>query len=52
MTVIDPARRLRAIGAGGKVVHAVSNESGWRLGTILDLLGHHSEIGKPLGEGL
>jgi PhnB protein len=42
----------RAVTAGAKVVHAVANDYGWRLGRILDPFGHHWEIGKPLSEGL
>jgi len=42
----------RAVAAGAKVVHAVANDYGWRLGRILDPFGHHWEIGKPLSEGL
>ena len=39
----------QAVAAGAKVVWPVSNQSyGWRLGRIVDPLGHHWEIGKPL----
>ncbi|HEY6943573.1 MAG TPA: VOC family protein [Candidatus Acidoferrum sp.] len=49
----DPdAAFARAVEAGAKVVHPVSNEYGWRLGRIVDPYGHHWEIGKPLSEGL
>jgi PhnB protein len=53
MIVNDPdAAFARAIEAGAKAVHPVSNEYGWRLGRIVDPYGHHWEIGKPLSEGL
>jgi len=53
MVVNDPdAAFARAIKAGARVVHPVSNEYGWRLGRIVDPYGHHWEIGKPLSEGL
>ena len=42
----------RAVSAGAKVVHPMSNEYGWRLGRVVDPYGHHWEIGKPLSEGL
>ncbi len=49
MIVDDPdAAFARAVEAGAKVVHAVSNEYGWRLGRVADPYGHHWEIGKPL----
>jgi PhnB protein len=39
----------RAIGAGGKVVSPVRDQSyGWRVGRLVDPFGHHWEIGKPL----
>jgi PhnB protein len=53
MVVNDPDGAFaRAVAAGAKVVHPVSNEYGWRLGRIVDPYGHHWEIGKPLSEGL
>lgn len=53
MVVNDPDSAFaRAVEAGAKVVHPVSNEYGWRLGRIVDPYGHHWEIGKPLSEGL
>jgi PhnB protein len=52
MIVEDPDAAFdRAVAAGAKVVHAVANEYGWRLGRVVDPFGHHWEIGKPLGEG-
>jgi PhnB protein len=49
MTVEDPdAAFERAIAAGATVVWPVHNEYGWRLGRIVDPLGHHWEIGKAL----
>jgi PhnB protein len=53
MVVNDPDGTFsRAVEAGAKVVHPVSNEYGWRLGRVVDPYGHHWEIGKPLSEGL
>jgi PhnB protein len=53
MVVEDPdAAFARAVAAGAKVVRAVENDYGWRLGRIVDPFGHHWEIGKPLGPGL
>jgi len=49
MIVDDPDAAFdRAAAAGATVVHAVSNQYGWRLGRIADPFGHHWEIGKPL----
>ena len=48
MIVTDPDRAFdRAVGAGAKVVVAVRNEYGWRLGRVVDPYGHHWEIGRP-----
>jgi PhnB protein len=48
MIVADPDRAFeRAVGAGAKVVVAVRNEYGWRLGRVVDPYGHHWEIGRP-----
>jgi PhnB protein len=33
--------------AGRVVVAAESYNDGWRLGRIIDLFGHHWEIGRP-----
>lgn len=53
LVVNDPdASFARAVAAGARVVHAVNNEHGWRLGRLVDPYGHHWEIGKPLREGL
>jgi PhnB protein len=53
MVVNDPDGAFRrAVEAGAKVVHPVSNEYGWRLGRMVDPYGHHWEIGKPLSEGI
>jgi len=38
----------RAVAAGGKVISAVSDRHGWRVGRVVDPFGHHWEIGKPL----
>lgn len=37
----------RAVKAGARVVVAMRNEYGWRLGRVVDPFGHHWEIGKP-----
>ena len=49
MIVDDPdAAFARAVTAGAKVVVAMDNQYGWRLGRVVDPYGHHWEIGKPL----
>jgi PhnB protein len=49
LTVSDPdAIFARAVAAGARVVTAVTNNYGWRLGRVADPFGHHWEIGKPL----
>jgi len=49
MIVDDPdASFARAVAAGAKVVTAMDNQYGWRLGRVADPYGHHWEIGKPL----
>jgi PhnB protein len=51
LTVDDPDAVFdRAVAAGASVVVAVGEEYGWRLGRLVDPLGHHWEIGKPLRE--
>lgn len=53
LVIADPDAAFdRAVAAGAKVVNAMSNEYGWRLGRVLDPYGHHWEIGKPLSDGL
>jgi PhnB protein len=53
LVVDDPdAAFARAVSAGAVVIHAMSNEYGWRLGRVMDPFGHHWEVGKPLSEGL
>lgn len=53
MIANDPdAAFARAVAAGAKVVRAVTNEHGWRLGRVVDPFGHHWEIGKPMRDGL
>ncbi len=48
MIVADPdAAFARALAAGAKVIVAMRNEYGWRLGRMVDPYGHHWEIGKP-----
>ena len=42
----------RAVAAGAKVVVAVDDMYGWRLGRVVDPYGHHWEIGKPLQSGV
>jgi PhnB protein len=49
LTVPDPdAMFAQAVAAGAKVVVAMENNYGWRLGRMLDPFGHHWEIGRPL----
>ncbi len=49
LTVPDPdAMFAQAVAAGAKVVVAMENNYGWRLGRVLDPFGHHWEIGRPL----
>ena len=49
MIVDEPdAAFVRAVAAGAKVVVAMENQYGWRLGRVVDPYGHHWEIGKPL----
>jgi PhnB protein len=49
LTVADPdAVFARAVAAGAKMVVAVENNYGWRLGRVVDPYGHHWEIGRPL----
>jgi PhnB protein len=38
----------QAVAAGATQVLPVSDDYGWRLGRIVDPLGHHWEIGRPL----
>ncbi len=46
----DPDGVVRgAVAAGGTKLSAVKDEHGWRLGRIVDPLGHEWEIGTPLG---
>jgi uncharacterized glyoxalase superfamily protein PhnB len=37
----------RAVAAGAREVHAVTEDYGWRLGRVVDPYGHHWEIGRP-----
>ncbi len=49
LTVADPdALFTRAVNAGARVVRAMADEYGWRLGRIEDPFGHHWEIGRPV----
>ena len=49
LTVSDPdAMFARAVAAGARVVTAMTNAYGWRLGRVADPFGHHWEIGRPL----
>jgi len=38
----------RAVAAGAKIIQAMDDRYGWRLGRVADPFGHHWEIGKPL----
>jgi PhnB protein len=50
LVVEDPDSVVRqAVAAGATESSPVSNEHGWRLGRIIDPLGHEWEIGMPLG---
>jgi len=50
LVVNDPdAMFAQAVKAGAKVVWAVENQYGWRIGRVVDPFGHHWEIGKKLG---
>jgi PhnB protein len=47
----DPDREFaRAITAGAREVHPVSEGHGWRIGRVVDPFGHHWEIGREVGE--
>jgi len=49
LTVANPdAVFAQACGAGARVVYAVSEGHGWRVGRVVDPFGHHWEIGHPL----
>jgi PhnB protein len=49
LTVADPdAAFAQACKAGARVVHAVTEGHGWRVGRVVDPFGHHWEIGRQL----
>jgi PhnB protein len=49
LTVADPdAVFARAVKAGAKEVHPVSEMHGWRIGRVVDPFGHHWEIGREI----
>jgi len=49
LTVPDPDDLFaKAVAAGAKEVHAVSEQHGWRVGRVVDPFGHHWEIGRLL----
>jgi PhnB protein len=49
--VADPdAVFARAVRAGAKEVHPVSEMHGWRVGRVVDPFGHHWEIGRKVRE--
>jgi PhnB protein len=49
LTVADPDEMFaRAVAAGARIVTAITNNYGWRLGRVADPFGHHWEIGRPL----
>ena len=49
LTVPDPdAVFARALSAGARAIGAVEESHGWRVGRVVDPLGHHWEIGRPL----
>ncbi|MDX6614820.1 MAG: PhnB protein [Blastocatellia bacterium] len=48
LVVPDPDSMFaQAIAAGARVVHAVEEMHGWRVGRVVDPFGHHWEIGRP-----
>ena len=50
-TVADPdAVFARAVRAGAKEVHPMSEMHGWRVGRVVDPFGHHWEIGREVRE--
>ncbi len=49
LTAPDPdAMVARAVAAAAREVTPVKEDYGWRLGRLVDLFGHHWEIGHPL----
>jgi PhnB protein len=51
LTVPDPDELFaKAVAAGAKEVHAVSEQHGWRVGRVVDPFGHHWEIGRLLSD--
>jgi PhnB protein len=49
LIVDDPQSvMVHAVSAGAVEIYPVNEEHGWLLGRIVDPLGHHWEIGKPL----
>jgi PhnB protein len=49
MIVDDPdAAFAKAVAAGATKVQPVAEQSGWRVGRVVDPFGHHWEIGKPV----
>jgi PhnB protein len=49
LTVEDPeATFTHAVSSGAVVVSPMTNQHGGRMGRVVDLFGHHWEIGKPL----
>jgi PhnB protein len=50
LVVDDPdAVVARAVAAGAVEKSPVADEHGWRVGRVVDPLGHEWEVGKPLG---
>jgi PhnB protein len=51
LTVDDPDEvQNRALAAGASEVSPVGEGNGWRVGRIVDLDGHQSEIGRRIGD--
>ncbi len=49
LTIANPdAMFAKAVAAGAKVIVAMEDNYGWRLGRVVDPFGHHWEIGCPL----
>jgi len=49
LSVIDPdALFPQALFAGATELYPITEAHGWRIGRVVDPLGHHWEIGRPL----
>ncbi len=50
VTATPEALVALAVEAGAVETSPVRDEHGWRLGRVVDPLGHHWEVGRPLGD--